>query len=273
MILTHEDGQIARSPQEADSLEENGFKKCYNDKCNFFLSPEAQDKAISKDSGYYTCPNRNCYKSYDLMEDMPWHGAPRNTQYEDEEGNFEYGKPLNHQRAYGYEPGGGTRIGLNMEEQGELGEKLIRDLGALPGYGPLTWWHEGGSGSPSPLDGMTKDWGIEVKTIGYDARNHRFIVDKGERVSKNGAANQAGLKGILGVLVLLNYRTSEANVYVKEMPLEGWRSGTNTYQGVANFRSNTGYHLLEKVPFQNPFMDPHSDAPHVVEPEQDDIPF
>jgi hypothetical protein len=203
------------------------------------------------------------------MEDLPWHGAPEEqADYNDEQGQSE-----RHNAEPGtFVPGGATRIGLSLQEQAQIGEDTVEHLGSLPGYGSIVWWHPGGATVPSPLDGATKEWGIEVKTIGYDATNHRFIPGRtSEKDAKNSQAEEMGLKGVLGILVLLNYRTSEADIYVKEMPLTPWQNSTGReIRGVAAFRSGTGQHLLEKVKFNNPFMNPLSGAPTVA---KDDPPF
>ena len=267
MLLT-DSGERPQTPEEAQALQQQGYLKCYNGKCNFHLSPDTQQNVLSNGSGYYTCPA--CKHSHDIMEDVPWHGAP------EEHSNFEFGvkpQPLEEYGSGNFEAGGGTRIGLNMEEQAQIGEDTVKNLGSLPGYGPIVWWHEGHAGTQSPLDGATKEWGIEVKTIGYDATHHRFIPGRGsEKEAKNMLAEQMGLKGVLGVLVLLNYRTSEADIYVKEMPITPWVNSTGrSIRGVAAFRSGSAQHLLERVRFDNPFLSPDNNAPHVAKNE--DIPF
>jgi hypothetical protein len=255
MILSNEHGARAYSPEEAEALAESGFEKCYRPGCNFFISPEAQQEIQSHpDAGYYTCPK--CKTSWDTMAHLPWHGAPE-----------DFLEP--------FSAGGGTRIGLNMEEQAQIGEDLIQEHG-LPGYGPIIWWHPGGAGSPSPLDGTTKEWGIEVKTLSFDTMHHRFIPGSTvDRSAKNKAAEDMGLRGVLGVLVMLNFRTSMASVYVREMPLEPWQTSMGlTLKGVATFRTNSGQRLLENIPFVNPFMSPHNKAPHPpVQRPEEEIPF
>lgn len=255
MILDYDNGARGYSPEEAEELAKSGYEKCYKPGCNFFLSPETQQEVHDHpDAGYYTCPK--CKTSWDTMSHLPWHGAPE-----------DYLEP--------FSAGGGTRIGLSMEEQAQIGEDLIAQHG-LPGYGPIVWWHPGGSGAHSPLDGTTHEWGIEVKTLGFDAEHHRFVPGRPrERELKNAAAAEMGLKGVLGVLVMLNYRTSMASVYVKEMPLGTWHNSQGqALQGVSTFRSNAGQRLLEEIPFRNPFLNPHNNAPH--SPQQltgDDLPF
>jgi hypothetical protein len=255
MLLDNGHGVRAYSPEEAEELAKDGYEKCYKSGCNFFISPDAQQEIQThQDAGYYTCPK--CRSTYDTMSHLPWHGAPE-----------DYLEP--------FSAGGGTRIGLSMEEQAQIGENLIVEHG-LPGYGPIIWWHPGGPSANSPLDGTTKEWGIEVKTLGFDAQNHRFVPGRvKERESKNNAAAELGLKGVLGVLVLLNYRTSMASVYVKEMPLETWHNAQGIpHNGVAAFRSNVGQKLLEEIPFRNPFMDPHNGAPRFpIQHPEEDLPF
>jgi len=262
--LTLQDGVLASSQPEAEALRYAGYVKCSTPNCNFFISPQSE-QAVLQHNGYYTCPK--CQRSYDLQQDLPWHGAP------EESGNFATGQG-----------GGGTRIGLNMTDQAQIGEDLIRNQGELPGYGPIIWWHEGSASANSPLDGATRDWGIEVKTLGYDAMHHRFIPGREqEKVAKNDQAAEMGLKGILGVLVLLDYRRSVADVYVKEMSLQTWLNNQGKpQQGVAAFRKNTATRLLEELPFKNPFMDPSHPSPQSsqehgsppIQPEQQEpVPF
>jgi hypothetical protein len=264
-LLTLHDGVIARTPQEAGQLEAAGFLRCYGKlrnrvrqegdpttfPCDFCISPQAVESVRDTMGGYYTCPR--CQQSFDIMEDMPWHGVP-----EDESSG--YGTPG------GFQAGGGTRIGLPMKDQAQIGEDLVHGLGQIPGYGQIVWWHEGGAIAQSPLDGATKDWGIEVKTLGYDATHHRFIPGRtSERNGKNSAAAKMGLKGILGILVLLDYRRSIANIYAREMPLQPWTTNQGRLMpgGVASFRSGdpSTQHLVAEVPFQNPLTNPHDPSP------------
>jgi hypothetical protein len=271
MLLDPTSGVKAQTPEEAEALANGGYKKCYNGQCNFHLSPETQQSVLTQGSGYYSCPS--CQHSHDLMEDLPWHGASEEqAAHNEQKQNQERYEPTEETYKPGFTPGGTTRIGLSLQEQAQIGEDLVEHLGSLPGYGPIVWWHQGGATETSPLDGATKEWGIEVKTIGYDATHHRFIPGRpSEKDAKNKQAEEMRLKGVLGVLVLLNYRTSEADVYVKEMPITPWNNASGReFRGVASFRSQGSTHLLEKVKFNNPFMDPLSGTPSVAE---DDLPF
>lgn len=179
------------------------------------------------------------------MHDLPWHGVPEE-----------------HWGQGSFSAGGGTRIGLKPSEQGDIGEALVKDMGELPGYGKILWVHPGTSVSPSPLDMATADWGIEVKTLGYDAVHHRFIPGRPkEKADKNAMAIARGLKGVLGVLVLLNYRSGLADIYVREFPVD-----PATGKGIGTFRSGLSQHLVAEVPFHNTLMDPSHPDPHVVTP-------
>ena len=249
-------------PTDPDQLLAAGYVKCLTGTCPFFLSPEAQSD-IQNRGGYYTCPI--CRKSYDLLHTLPWHGVSDEAEV--------YQNINQDQRLNQWKSGGGTKIGISMTSQGQLGEDLVKQMGEIPGYGVINWWHPGGAASQSPLDGTTKDWGIEVKTIGYDAMHHRWIPGgvrrnadgsiRDEKAEKTQAAVEMGKMGVLGVLVLLDYRRSVADIYVRAFPTE---------EGIKTFRTTQSNvtHLVKEVPFRNPLMDPHSPEPQVV---QDNIPF
>jgi hypothetical protein len=69
-----------------------------------------------------------------------------------------------------------------------------------------------------------------------------------------------GKKGVIGVLVLTDYRRATADIYVKEFPAELGKIG--------HFRSGAGnaQHLVAEVPFQSPYMDPAHPAPVTATP-------
>jgi hypothetical protein len=247
-ILTPDDGVVAKTPEEQQTLQAAGYQQCYGKlnrpgapPCDYHIAPEAQAH-IQDRGGYYTCPR--CQQSHDLLHDLPWHGASP------DEFNQE-----------GFSAGGGTRIGLSLKEQAQIGEDLVEGLGELPGYGPIVWVHPGGAvgaSGQSPLDMATKEWGIEVKTLGYDAIHHRFVPGRPkEKEDKNAMALARGLKGVLGILVILDYRRSVADIYCREFPVD-----PATGKGVGAFRSFNAQHLLAEVPFKNPFMQPEHPAPH-----------
>lgn len=254
MILDRNETVKATSPEQEEELKSAGYTGCYNGQCNLHFSPQMQS-AVMDNGGYYTCPH--CKQSYDLKEETP------------------YMRPEEHEQAHYLNDfgGGGTIVGLSMNEQAQIGEDLVKGLGTLPGYGPITWWHEGGTESRSPLDGATPEWGIEVKTLAYDAKHHRFIPGRPqEKMAKNKEAEERGFKGVLGILVLLDYRRSVADIYAQAMPFAGWKSGNQNLKGVASFRSLTAQHLIKEVPFHNPYMDPENESPSFAEPKQD-MPF
>lgn len=250
MIIPMSEGVRPSSPEQEEELKSADYTNCYTHNCNFFFSPQTQSAVMDQGGGYYTCPK--CKYSHDLKQETP------------------YMRPEEHEEARYIEGpgGGGTIVGLSMIEQGDIGEGIIEKMGEIPGYGPITWWHSGGSGGKSALDGTTADWGIEVKTIAYDAKHHRFVPGRTyEKEEKNSAVQELGLKGILGVLVLLDYRRSVADVYVREMPSEPWVSGAGrTLKGAYAFRSGDAEHLVKEVPFVNPYLDPANPAPAPANP-------
>lgn len=260
-ILTPDDGKVPTSPEDAAAYKAGGYQQCYGQlrrngapPCDFHIAPEAQDH-VRSNGGYYTCPR--CQQSHDLMSDLPWHGSQDRESFEGE--------------GSGFSAGGGTRIGLSLKDQSQIGEDLVQQIGegeGLPGYGKITWVHPGGSISQSPLDMATNEWGIEVKTIGYDAIHHRFVPGRPkEKNDKNVMAAAKGLKGVLGVLVLLNYRTSKADIYVREYPVD-----IAAGMGVGAFRSGNAQHLVAEVPFKNPYMEPDHPAPTAATPQTSTAP-
>lgn len=267
-ILTHDDGLVARSPLEAEQAEAAGYVKCATQKagksgvgvragqpCQFHISPEAQS-SLQDNGGYYTCPA--CQHSHDFLHELPWHGVADEDEIRENQAQD--------QQANQWKAGGGTRIGLRMDEQAQIGEDLVENMKEIPGYGPITWWHQGGASANAPLDGATAQWGVEVKTLGYDATHHRFVPGRvKEKTEKNEEAERLGKKGVLGVLVMLDYRRSVADIFVKEYPLEEG--------GVKAFRSSQAgtEHLVKEIPFRNPLLDPHNPSPQVDTGE--DTPF
>lgn len=258
------EGQIAANPEQATELEHKGYTKCHNQLCDWWISPEAV-QAVSEAGQQYRCPR--CTLSYDLNTVV---GAfPR-------------------QETSMFQPGGTTIAGVSLQEQAQIAEDLVEGLKTIPGYGPITWWHQGGATAASPLDGACQGeggvWGIEVKAVNADAKNLRFIPGAPKyKAMKNAHAEREGWMGILGILVLMNYRTSKADMYSKAYPLGGIPQpghGGWATTGIGAFRHNAAgvTQFLAEVPFKNPLVDPKHPAPNVYGSDlggdyKDDIPF
>jgi hypothetical protein len=252
-------GVLANSPEEEQQLLRADYQKCHNQLCKFYFSPEVTYSAYQSGQDQISCPH--CGFAQHLLQPLG-----------------------NAQSAEGFQPGGRTISGLSLAEQAQIAEDLVEQMGQLPGYGAITWWHQGGATAKSPLDGATADWGIEVKAVNRDAKNLRFIPGRSnEKAAKNAQAAEMGLKGILGVLVLLDYNRSVADIYVKEMPIDTWnpsqradgRGGWGT-QGVFAYRHHTGNHLVAEIPFKNPLLDYTNSAPRVQSTTPnitDEVPF
>lgn len=251
-LIQYQKGQGPSSPADAGStLFKLGWTQCPNQNiansgrpCGYWISPTVKAK-VEQGNGYFTCPR--CKLSFDLLDGLPWHGPVDGDE----------------QFAQEFKSGGGTRIGIPMQDQAQIAENLIAKMGEIPGYGPITWWHPGGAVSQSPLDGAVKEWGLEIKAIGYDSTHHRFIPgDRHEKNDKNRQAQEMGLKGVLGVLVMLDYRRDLADIYVKEMPLEPWEFVPGRFtQGVSTFRKDSAQKLVAEVPFESPYKDPSNPNP------------
>lgn len=236
------DAQTRKQQVTPQQLHAAGWMDC--PRCHqFWMDPQTKAQ-VEAQGGYFTCPK--CRLTTDLMNNLPWHGVQEEDYYP--RGNT----------------GGGTAIGLPMEDVGQIGENIVLQMREIPGYGPITWWHPGGAGSPSPLDGACGDWGIEVKTVTYDSASHYWHPGSGKEIEdKSAQAAQMGFKGILGVMVLLNFRDDKADVYVKELPLTPWRdaAGVQRPGGAAKWHKRTGVKVASGIPFESPYKNPHNPAP------------
>jgi tRNA nucleotidyltransferase (CCA-adding enzyme) len=269
-IQEHEDGIVAPSPEEASNLAKAGFTKCANPRCDFWINDETvhdyyksqggvMDRQLGEDNETWRCPR--CGTQQYLLATAPF-------------------APTAHE-AYTFSPGNRhqlTTSGLTSRQMGEVAENILKSAGSLEGYGPIVWWSED---YWSPLDGATSDWGLEIKGIDFAAQNHRFVPGKPrDKYKKNEMAEQMGLKGILGVLIVLDFRRSVADIYAQEYPVirkaqtaprsDGgalsfgghWPTHLKNdwHQGVGAFwkHSTSAMHLVKEVPFQNPFSDPNN---------------
>lgn len=267
----HEDGAYAGSPEEAANLIKADHLKCANPRCQFHINPETvhsyyeaqpgiNDRQDGIDNETYKCPA--CGERQYLLASAPFADSAREA----------YTKgPKNRSQL--------TTSGLTSRQLGQIAENILQANGEIPGYGPITWWS---NDYKSPLDGGTTDWGIEVKGIDFHSKTHRFIPGKPKsKYAKNEMAEQRGYKGILGVLIVLDFVRSVADVYGQAYPVQrrantvsrvpgggfgqhdsvswqqaytnDWQSGIQAYwkQGASSMR------LIEEVPFKNPFNDPN----------------
>ena len=147
---------------------------------------------------------------------------------------------------------------IDPENQNNIGKEIIANLGELPGYGPILWWDDSGS---HPFDGATKYWAIDVQTVDRNDPYHKYYADNGRHnypkitESKNKAAKEMGLKGILGVLVVLDYRNDVAEIHAKEMPLRPHWFNEAMKAGGYSWRKYNAPKILENVKFKNPMTD------------------
>lgn len=235
------EGQVPETPQERQQLDQAGYVPCYNARCDFMISPEIEEYVPPGQQFFFTCPR--CGHTYDL--------------------NSKVGVP-----------GGMGTSGLDPTTAGDVAEQVVQSLGEIPGYGPILWWHKGRSQTPSAMDGAVAEWGVEVKSADAAAANQRANFGVDERQNKAQAASDASLwaqelgdesliaivgkmkwHGVLGVLVVLDFQTSTADVFVREMPLS-WNLKKGQWHGILNFRSHNATLVAEAVPFTNPLPEP-----------------
>ena len=223
-------GVMATDLQQRNDLTNQGYSSCAHPGCGFMHAPGLADTQ--------TCPN--CGTD-------PWQAQAH------------YDESIQQQL---FNPGGGTRSGLPLNGEGsqaKIAEDLVQGLGSIEGYGPITWWS---SDYKSPLDGATAEWGIEVKSANVDNVSYKMDPRKWEIESKNQMARLQGYRGILGVIVVLDFRRSLADIYVRAFPFP--EGGGNT--GL-KWRANDSFKLMKEVPFDNPYMNPNSDVPQMPKEE------
>ena len=111
--------------------------------------------------------------------------------------------------------GGFTHAGLTMAQQGELAEEIVASLGGLGPYGRLTLFEQ----YHCPLDGYTDtNLGAEIKSCSNRCRNQAFNPGHAAtKQRKDRFARERGYRGILGILVVINFETSTADIYIVEM--------------------------------------------------------
>jgi len=234
-------GVLSYDKDERNALANAGFTDCAHPGCGFMHSPGL---AQSQD-----CPN--CGISPDQASDLS-------------QGIY----------AMQQTPGGSTRAGLSMREQGALGENLLQKLGEIPGYGKITMWHDQSGSDNSPLDGAVGEWGIEVRTYNADNQALQFNIHPDEKIRKNQAAAEAGYKGILAIIVALDFRRSLADIYVRPFTLEPWGMWHGKQMsGVSFYRPSDQYKLISEVPFDNPWMLPDHPVPQAPAQEPEAMPF
>lgn len=152
-----------------------------------------------------------------------------------------------------------SHIGISRTDQGDIAELIVQELKFLGEFGQVSEWIAGSA----PLDGLTDlGWGIEVKSInGPMAKNHAFTRCRKRSVErKNAEIKRRSLRGIVGVLVILDFDTSEAIIYLRGMDrMMYWERPQTAPFAVVDFE-----HL-------NPLVAAEKQAK--LDLEGDDIPF
>jgi hypothetical protein len=251
---------------EALRLQEEGWVKCRNPRCDYWLDPEEFDEVAHGD-GQFVCPR--CHMSYPFLDVAPFGNL-------DQGAGAASGSGID-ERYDDWHDRDRTIVGLPPKDMGDIGENLLKSLGELPEYGEFTWFASNEAYN-DPIDAGIGEWAVEIKTLCIDAKNQRFVI--GEQHRREAVIQRAielGFTAILGVLVVADFRTSVADIYAREMDLGEWKTkGNRPVRGPVNFKKDTAPRLLTQVPFENPFLDPNSPAPDVMtiagEPESE-IPF
>ena len=142
--------------------------------------------------------------------------------------------------------------GLTRTEQGKIAEKLVRGR-VLGEYGRVSRrrmdYH-------SPIDAFTDlNWAVEIKSINARAKNMAFAPNPEQIASKNTFAIERGYRGILGVLVVMNFRHRKADFYVR-----AFERGEFKYFSV-NIAKEEPLRKGVKFDFKNPYTQTRTDEP------------
>lgn len=263
---THPDGTFPNSGLHQEELANQNYVKCMNPMCNHMFNPEVHEDSFNRGGSKALLRCSHCGHNQ-----------------------------LAHAR-----PGkGGTATGLGKNELGDIAENMIEAMGEIPNVGKILWWHQGGSSAQSPLDGMTLDWGIEVKAYGGritldpdPKKRERGIINAADKVKKAEAINDPALfarslgdpnlialvqkqklKGLMGILVIFNFFESTAEVHAVPM-ISATYPEPMASTDVNHLVPKNGFIIADQVPFNNPLSDPTQPGwiPHYQQ-GQDDIGF
>lgn len=279
-------GQVAETTDEARNFNDQGWQKCANPGCWFYVSPEGKAYMGKYEGSNFTCPN--CGQQQELYDDL---GQAQRS----------------------------ARAGMSLGDMGRIGETAAFQVAQTQQwkekYGEIIWWQPGATsfgGAPDvgKFDGYSKKgqdvYAIEVKAANVDNTSPSFLIPADERRQKHDyAANFAqrnpelaqtfGVVGrspveipedpkdtsqdaqiytagnndidaLLAVLPIFDFKNSEVDVYVRETPLSGHpglgNMANKTFHGfVRRWTPRPEFLLVGKVPFRNPFMDHDSNIP------------
>lgn len=148
------------------------------------------------------------------------------------------------------DPGGIALVGLTNTQQGFIAESVVAAFTPLGSYGTPGDFTD----YCCPVDFVT-DAGvaIEVKSVSTRARNHAFALTAKKKERIAAYMKQHECTGLVGALVILDFSSATADVYLREMP-----------NGAIYFEKPKVAFATE-VPFDSPF----NAAPTSTE----DIPF
>ena len=201
--------------------EQHGYESdCINPKCQHNWTPEEQHELAQY--GEVRCQNCGVQQTR--------HGNIGSIKDEDVYENGPYGR--------GNRPGGGTRAGLTMKQQGDLGEEIVRRIGVLPS-GQIDRDFNSETAN-APFDFGTHDehgnpWAIEVKTVNSQGQP-RFKWGEGKDVQRKRqfVAENAMRPALVGVR--LNYFTNKADVFYRPQITDPYMGDqTMTHVGSLDF--------------------------------------
>lgn len=207
---------------------------CVSPKCNYEFTP-ADEAEIARDSGWFTCPK--CTLTYNYLDESA--------------GRY-------------------NRVGMSPTEMGQIGEKVVENMGTIPLLGPITWTSNEYN---APIDLVAGQYGCEVKS-NHSESQARFKMGggaygkgTGRGVPMQEKAQYCFDQGLTPALVgvRLNFYTDKADVFVRPGSFTDTWIGASTLQHAAT------------VDFSaiNPYKNPQDVPPPSELPDDDDsnIPF
>lgn len=116
-----------------------------------------------------------------------------------------------------------TKVGLTLDQMGNLGEEIVGRMGEIPGVGPISIMY---GLKNHPIDAVIGSYGVEIKTNHSEAQarfkmggENIFIPELGRAVRPKAAkeyyCQQNGLVPAL-IGVRLNFYTDKADIFFRE---------------------------------------------------------
>lgn len=204
------------------------------------------DSCHNAPEGFYQCPSASCDLHIPASEFL-------NGEVTCSAGHFTDLKERELQELLS--PGGIALVGVTNTQQGRIAEQVVWDIHDLGEFGVLDQWLSHDVDHNSTFDMVTSTGlPVEVRSVSTRAANQAFALSAGKKRRMNIEMRRRKARGQIGVLVILDFVTMTANIYLR-------------------FMERAIYFERPKKPFitQVPFTNPYAEIDRTQVP--DDIPF